>query len=231
MPRAVVTGKMYSFRAGRSPHLAWVVALFLSLVVLAAVPGTPGPAWSQTPDVRPAVTIPNFWDPKRRVERPPAGAVQAIRFVTTDDYPPFNFLDATGHLSGFNVDLARAICAELAIPCTIQARPWSDLAGAVANKNADAIIAGIAISAETRGQLDFSDVYLRSPARFVLRNGAAKTEISPRGLAGKTVAVVERTAHAAYLAAFFPKAVAKPYANADAARTALKAGEVDALYT
>ena len=37
------------------------------------------------------ITIPNFWDPKRRVERPAAGAVQAIRFVTTDDFPPFIF--------------------------------------------------------------------------------------------------------------------------------------------
>src|SRR5438128_227146 len=73
-----------------------------------------------------AVTIPNFWDPKRRVERPAAGAVQAIRFVTTDDFPPFNFLDADGHLTGFNVDLARAICTELAIRCTIQARPFDD---------------------------------------------------------------------------------------------------------
>src|SRR6185312_10517640 len=99
----------------------------------------------------------------------PAGAVPAIRFITTDDFPPFNFLDAQGHLIGFNVDLARAICAELTIPCTIQARPWADLAGALANKNADAIIAGLAVTAEARASLDFSDVYLRSPARFVVR--------------------------------------------------------------
>ncbi|MBN8997276.1 MAG: transporter substrate-binding domain-containing protein [Rhizobiales bacterium] len=181
-------------------------------------------------EARPEVTIPNFWDPKRRVERPPAGAVQAIRFVTTDDYPPFNFLDTTGHLTGFNIDLARAICAELAIPCTIQARPWSDLAAAVENKNADAIIAGIAITADARAKLDFSDVYLRSPARFVVRRGAAPPDITPAGLTGRTVAVVERTAHAAYLAAFFPKAVAKAYPNADAARAALKAGEAEALF-
>src|SRR5882724_9736350 len=96
------------------------------------------------------VTIPNFWDPKRRVERPAAGAVQAIRFVTTDDFPPFNFLDADGHLTGFNIDLARAICTELAIRCTIQARPFDDLAHSLETKTADAAIAGIAITADSR---------------------------------------------------------------------------------
>jgi polar amino acid transport system substrate-binding protein len=177
-----------------------------------------------------AVTIPNFWDPKRRVERPPAGAVPAIRFVTTDDFPPFNFLDAQGHLIGFNVDLARAICAELAIPCTIQARSWEDLAGALANKNADAIVAGLAITAEAREKLDFSDVYLRSPARFVVRRDGPGIDASAEGLAGHSLAVVEHTAHEAYLAAFFPQAARRTYPTIEAAREALKAGAVDALF-
>ena len=33
-----------------------------------------------------------------------------IRFVTDNDYPPFNYLDDEGTLAGFNVDIARAIC-------------------------------------------------------------------------------------------------------------------------
>jgi polar amino acid transport system substrate-binding protein len=175
------------------------------------------------------VTIPNFWDPKRRVERPAAGAVLAVRFVTTDDFPPFNFLDAEGHLTGFNVDLARAVCTELGIRCTIQARPWPDLVGALRAENADAIIAGVAITADSRRDLDFSDVYLRSPARFIVRRDA-KFEATPEGLRGHTIGVVARTAHEAYLAAFFPEVGRKLYQTADAARTALKSGEVDAQF-
>src|SRR5204862_7911421 len=152
-----------------------------------------------------ALTIPNFWDPKRRVERPAAGAVQAIRFVTTDDFPPFNFLDANGHLTGFNVDLARAICAELQIRCTIQARQWDDLLPTLAAKNADAIVAGLAVTSDARQELDFSDVYLRSPGRFVVRRDEAGLVPTPEGLKGRTLAVVARTAHEAYLAAFFPE--------------------------
>jgi len=174
--------------------------------------------------------VPDFWDPKRRVERPPAGVVQAIRFLTTDNFPPFNFLDSNGHLTGFNVDLARAICTELAVPCTIQARQWDDLTNHLADKTADAVIAGIAINAANRQTLDFSDVYLRLPARFVVRRSEAKLDISPEGLRGHTLAVVTGTAHEAYLASMFPEIGRKLYPTAEAARDAVKSGAADAHF-
>jgi polar amino acid transport system substrate-binding protein len=176
------------------------------------------------------VAIPSFWDPKRRVERPPAGAVRALRLVTTDDFPPFNFLDADGRLTGFNVDLARAICAELEIGCTIQARPFDNLVEAVLGERADAAIAGIAVTAEMRSVLDFSDVYLRSPARFVVRRDTPEIAFTPAGLKGRRLAVVARTAHEAYLAAFFPEVERKIYPTADAARRAVKSRKADAHF-
>ena len=39
-----------------------------------------------------------------------------------NDYPPFNYAGSDGQPSGFNVDLARAICEEIKVQCTIQAR-------------------------------------------------------------------------------------------------------------
>jgi polar amino acid transport system substrate-binding protein len=202
----------------------------LSLALFGALGVSPAVERSRAAEAGQGVVVPNFWDPKRRLERPPADTVPVIRFATTDDFPPFNFLDAEGHLTGFNVDLARAICAELAIRCTIQARPWNNLVETLTNKTADAAIAGMAISGEARSQLDFSDVYMRSPARFVARRDAAKLDLTPDGLKGKTLAVVARTAHEAYLAAFFPEVERKLYPTADAARQALKSGVVDAHF-
>ena len=208
------------------------VALFLIVSALSLV--GPFPLWQTSASAQgsaPGLVIPDFWDPRRRIERPPPGAVPAIRFITTDDFPPFNFLDAQGHLSGFNVDLARAICTELAIQCTIQARQWNELAPRLAEKTADAAIAGIAITAEARASLDFSDIYLRTPGRFVVRKDAAPFALTPQGLAGKTLAVVGKTAHEAYLAAMFPEVARRPYPTADAAREAVKRGEADALFS
>jgi polar amino acid transport system substrate-binding protein len=199
-------------------------------VVALAIAGAGAPAAVAQDTSATSVTVPNFWDPKRRVERPPAGTVQALRFVTTDDFPPFNFLDADGRLTGFNVDLARAICAELAISCTIQARPFDNLVQSVLGQNADAAIAGIAVTGGMRASLEFSDVYMKSPARFVVRRDAPAIAFTSDGLKGKRLAVVARTAHEAYLAAFFPEVERKLYPDADAARQALKDGEVDAQF-
>ena len=203
--------------------------LFLFAMGLAV----PAPAAAQTvggTNAQPSVTIPNFWDPRRRIERPPVGAVPAIRFITTDDFPPFNFIDGSGRLTGFNVDLARAVCAELAIQCTIQARQWDELADRIADRTADAAIAGIAINAENRRNLDFSDVYMRTPARFVVRKDDANLDVTPDGLRGKTLAVVARTAHEAYLAAMFPEVGRRLYQSADEARAAVRDGEADAHF-
>jgi polar amino acid transport system substrate-binding protein len=181
-------------------------------------------------DGRREPVVPNFWDPKARASRPPPGAVDAIRFVTTDDFPPFNFLDSTGRLTGFNVDLARAVCEALAVPCTIQARPWDDLAASVIEGRADAEIAGIAVNAETRKTLAFSDVYLRVPARFVARRDGAELQVAADGLRHHTVAVVGGTAHEAYLKEFFPDAKAMTYESPEKALSALKAGEADLYF-
>ena len=49
-------------------------------------------------------------------------------------------------------------------------------------------------------------------------------------LAGRRVAVITGTAHEAYLRTFFPETDIRGYADAEAARTALRQGEVDALF-
>lgn len=195
----------------------------LAVLALAVV----APVRAQAPSPGAAVVIPNFWDPQG--ERSPAPAIAGIRFVTSDDYPPFNFTDAEGRLVGFNVDLARAICEHLNVPCTMQVRPFEDLAAALADDRADAAIAGIAITAEARQGVAFSDVYLRLPARFVERR-SNRFDISVEGLAGRRVGVVSGTAHEAYLRTFFPEADIRGYDDADAARSALRQGEVDALF-
>ncbi len=206
----------------------WVATCFL--VAVSGLPIGAGVHTALAQDAAAATDVPSFWDPKRRIERPPAGSVPAIRFVTTADFPPFSFLNEEGRLTGFNVDLARAICDQLGIKCTIQTREWDDLLRALREDKADAVIAGIAITTESRAELDFTESYLRLPARFVIRQDAEPFELTPEGLAGKTLAVVARTAHEAYLAAFFPEVGRKLYPTPEAAREALRSGEADAHF-
>ncbi|SON54110.1 ABC transporter arginine-binding protein 1 precursor [Hartmannibacter diazotrophicus] len=153
----------------------------------------------------------------------------AIRFVTTDDFPPFDFSDGAGHLVGYNVELARAICQQAQIPCTIQTKPFDELVDAVRDGEADAIIAGLQDTEKTAEFLAFSAPYLRLPARFVVRKDFIGGVI-PETLEGFPVAVVEGGRHDAFLAAHFPKSVKRGYASLEPALRALKEGEVDAVF-
>jgi polar amino acid transport system substrate-binding protein len=174
--------------------------------------------------------VPGFWDPRRRPERPDLSRITLIRFLTETDYPPFDFAGPDGAPAGFNVDLARQICEELKVPCTVQMRRFDTLIKALDDKSGDAVIASIAETPETRLKVDFSDPYYRTPARFVSRRDVEIDDVRPQALEGRKIGVVAGTAHEAYLKALFTEAALHPYPNADAARFALKKGEVDLLF-
>lgn len=153
-----------------------------------------------------------------------------LRFLTESDYPPFNFLDEEGVLTGFNVDLARAICLELSAACDIKARPWDDLIPALDRHEADALVAGHALTAASLNKVDFTTRYFYTPARFAAHRGAAKTSITPEGLDERRIAVARGTPHEAYLKTFFPYSSIQVFANQDEARDALAGGKVDFVF-
>jgi polar amino acid transport system substrate-binding protein len=210
------------------------VALAGVLVLTMARDG--GSALAQSPTARPAppastaVPIPGFWDPRRRPELPDLSRITQIRFLTEVDYPPFNYAESDGSHAGFNIDLARMICEELRVTCTIQMRRFDTLLDALAQIRGDAVMASIAVTPESRARADFSDPYYRTPARFVARRDAAIDNVRPENLEGKKVAVVAGSAHEAYLKALFTEAELRAYPTMDAARDALRSGAVDLLF-
>ena len=181
---------------------------------------------------RPAgqAVVPGFWDPRRRPERPDLARLTTIRCMTEVDYPPFNFAGPDGNPSGFNVDLARMICEELKVTCTVQMRRFDTLFDSLEANRGDAAIASIAVSEQTRRRVDFSDPYYRPSARFVVRRDARTDAVTPEAIEGKKVAILPRTAHEQYLKAFFTEAELKPYPTMEAARDALRKGEVDLVF-
>jgi len=177
-----------------------------------------------------AAGVPGFWDPRRRPERPDLSRLQSIRFLTELDYPPFNYAGADGNPVGFNVDLARQLCDEIKVACTIQARRFELLLDALDDNRGDSVIASIAITPATRRRADFTDPYYRTPARFVARVDSPIGDVLPELVEGKKIAVVAGTAHEAFLKQMFTAAEVRSYANAEAAREALRNKDVDLLF-
>lgn len=175
------------------------------------------------------VPIPRFSDPGARIERPDLPAGRVVKWATGDDYPPFHYIDAEGQPAGFAVDLARAVCAELSIACTLQAWRWDALMDTIDKRQADVIFAMVRPTPALRSRFAMTERMHQTPARFVARNGEP-AEISPSALKGKRVAVVAGSAHEAYLKAFFPQAEIAPFDKADEARAAVKDGTADVAF-
>jgi polar amino acid transport system substrate-binding protein len=176
--------------------------------------------------------LPVLFDAHERLTKPDLSVLLRLRFLTTVDFPPFSFLDQTGHLTGFNIDLIREVCKELGVEakCEVQAIPFSDIEIALLSKHADAAVAGMAVTKSIRADFAFSRPYLMLPARFVVRREESGVKKSVDDLDGTPVGVVSGTAHAAMLKAFFPAIKPEGFADQAALMQALTQGKVQAVF-
>ena len=177
-------------------------------------------------------SFPLLFDSRERLAKPDLTGVTRLRFLTSLDFPPFNFADASGRPTGFHVDLAREICDELDITarCQIQAMPFEELKAALDKGEGDAIIAGMAVTPDLREDYLFSRPFMMLPARVLAsRKAALKGDAAP-ALKGRKLGVVASSAHEAMARAYFPEAVFTALPDRDQLLKALKEGRVDAVF-
>ena len=198
-------------------------ALFLAGILLPA-----GPTVAQAPGNEPEkLVVPNFWDPRARMEKPDPETIGRIRFLTTEDFPPFSFRDRRGVLIGFNIDLIDALCDVLKVDCALQFRPFDTLYATLIKGEGDAVIAGL--RADVGGpDVIVTSPYMKLPARFVARRGAVFEPHDSSG--GDFLGTVCSSAHAAFLARFFSDWRVACYPSIAAALADLKDGRIIAVF-
>lgn len=181
---------------------------------------------------RASVDLPILFDTRERIARPDLAGIVRLRFLTTVDFPPFNFIDQTGKLAGFHVDLVREICRELALTdkCQIQAVTFPELEQALVDGNGEAVAAGVAVTADLRKRFAFSRPFMRLPARFAMAKTSPPAGETAAALDGKRVGVVAASAHEAMLKAFFPRVQPEVFADRAAALASLKDGKLAAVF-
>ena len=77
-----------------------------------------------------------------------AGDWSKIKIGTEGAYPPWNAKDASGNLIGFEVDLAKELCAIMKHECTIVEQDWDGMIPGLIMRKYDAIMAGMSITEE-----------------------------------------------------------------------------------
>lgn len=202
---------------------------FTAALALWIPPGPARPAGGADP-APPDVFVPSLWDPASPPPKPDPAALKPLLIVTGQDDPPFAFTSADGTPAGFDVDLARALCDELKVTCTVQARRWDTVLPAIAAGAGDAAVASVAITDANLESVDFTSPYYRTPARFVAPVLAKIGDMLPETVANRRVGVVGGTAHEAYLKAFFPAAALVTFGSTADLRAALTAGVVDLAF-
>ncbi|MEP3438207.1 MAG: transporter substrate-binding domain-containing protein [Hoeflea sp.] len=156
-----------------------------------------------------------------------AVAADTLRIGVEGAYPPFSKKEADGTLSGFDIDIAKALCAELNRECELVEQEWDGMIPALIARKYDAIVASMSITEDRKKKVSFSKKYYQTPTRFIAKKGADYqfTEEGPKGL---RIGLLRGTTYQCYVEKHLPDAVISLYSNQEDVYADLAAGRLDA---
>ncbi len=152
-----------------------------------------------------------------------------LRVGLDPTYPPFE-LDANGELSGLDVDLARAIGADLGLEVAFSYFGYDGLYDALATGQVDVLLSALVIDPARREDFAYSEPYFNAGQILIVPQGetavTAMTDLANRTLAVELGAQshVEALAWSRKLAGL----TVQPHTTPEEALTAVLHGEADA---
>ncbi|NLZ38558.1 MAG: transporter substrate-binding domain-containing protein [Firmicutes bacterium] len=106
-------------------------------------------------------------------------------------YAPFEYLNDEGEPEGFDIDLIKAIAAEMGFEINLMNTAWDGLIPSLLGGTSDLIIAAMTITEERQESVAFSDWYFESTQYIAVKKGSGITKLED--LQGKTVGVQNGT--------------------------------------
>lgn len=159
-----------------------------------------------------------------------ASAAQAddvLRIATEGAYPPFNNVTADGELVGFDVDIAKALCATMERECEIVAQDWDGIIPGLVNNKYDAIIASMSITEERLEAINFADPYY---SNYLSVLGTDGSELTLDGLGEVAVGAQRSTVGSQWAEdEFGSRSDIRLYDTNPAAVSDLEAGRIEAV--
>jgi polar amino acid transport system substrate-binding protein len=132
-----------------------------------------------------------------------ASEKDTIRIAVEGAFPPFNYLDSTSQLQGFDVDVAKALCDAAKLKCEFVIQEWTGMIPNLLAKRYDAIVSSMSMSAERREKVAFSRKYYDSPSVFIVRKGSEIAGTAAENLKNVKLGVTAATSQEAYIKKFY----------------------------
>jgi octopine/nopaline transport system substrate-binding protein len=96
-----------------------------------------------------------------------------IKIGTEGAYPPWNNMDASGNLVGFEIELGQELCKIMKSECTFVPQDWDGMIPALIMRKFDVIMAGMSITPERQKTITFSQGYATEPATLAVMKGSS----------------------------------------------------------
>lgn len=149
-----------------------------------------------------------------------------LRIGVEGAYAPFSMKEADGTLSGFDIDIANALCAELKRECELVEQEWDGMIPALIANKYDAIVASMSITEDRKKKVDFTEKYYATPTRFIAKEGAT-FELTREGTKGVKIGLLRGTTMQCYVEKHFPDADIKLYNTQEDVFADLVAGRLE----
>ncbi|MDM8246691.1 transporter substrate-binding domain-containing protein [Collinsella tanakaei] len=107
-------------------------------------------------------------------------------FATEGTWSPWTFHNEAGELTGFDIEVARAIADKLGVGATFAEGEWDGLLAGLDSGRYDTMANGVSVTPEREGKYDFTEPYAYN--RIVVITTADSDIASMEDLEGKTTA-------------------------------------------
>lgn len=143
-------------------------------------------------------------------------------------YEPFTFKTPDGKPTGFDVDIANALCEQIKRKCVFVEQAWDGMIPGLQAKKYDVIISSMSITEDRKKAVDFTDKYYNTPSRVVVKNGLT-VDASFAALKGKKIGVLKSSTQEKFANGELKKvgATIVPYEAQDQVYLDIKAGRLD----
>lgn len=142
---------------------------------------------------------------------------------------PYSYID-NGKMTGFDVELIRAIAAKLGMTAEFRSQDFSGLLPSVANRQIDLAAGSISITKERLKMVDFSEGYLTGLLSVATLPGGAGITSDVASVKGKRIGVIQGTIEDTYSDSYLPGAQIVRFPNLNAGFLALRNKYIDGYF-